>query len=69
MHDRHRGRRVRQRLPQRRHQRRHGGFPQTAGAYDATPNGYDMFLQKFDAAGTRVYGTFFGGTGGESYSS
>ena len=30
-----------------------------------TANSYDAFLSKFDAAGTRVYSTFFGGTGGE----
>ena len=30
-----------------------------------TANGYDAFLSKFDAAGTRVYSTFFGGIGGE----
>jgi uncharacterized repeat protein (TIGR01451 family) len=42
-------------------------FAQTAGAYDSTPVGYETFLEKFDAAGTRVYGTFFGGTGGENY--
>ena len=27
------------------------------------PNSYDAFLTKFDAAGTRVYSTFFGGIG------
>ena len=42
-----------------------GSFPQTAGAYDLTANSYDAFLSKFDAAGTRVYSTFFGGSGGE----
>ena len=44
-----------------------GSFPQTAGAYDLTANSYDAFLSKFDAAGTRVYSTFFGGSGGEQY--
>ncbi len=42
-------------------------FPQTPNAYDSTPVGYDAFLTKFDAAGTRVYSTFLGGSGGENY--
>ena len=29
------------------------------------PGSYDAFLTKFDAAGTRVYSTFLGGSGGE----
>ncbi len=42
-------------------------FPQTANAFSATPIGYEAFLTKFDAAGTKVYSTFYGGSGGESY--
>ena len=31
------------------------------------PGGYEAFLAKFNAAGTKVYSTFYGGSGGESY--
>ena len=30
-------------------------------------NGYDAFLTKFNASGTRVYSTFLGGSGGDNY--
>jgi uncharacterized repeat protein (TIGR01451 family) len=42
-------------------------FPQTPNGYDLVRNGYDAFLTKFDASGTRVYSTFLGGTGGDNY--
>jgi hypothetical protein len=38
----------------------------TAGTYkDTVSGGYDVFLMKYNSAGTRLWGTFFGGEGGE----
>ena len=42
-------------------------FPQTPNAFSGTPVSYEAFLAKFNAAGTKVYSTFYGGSGGESY--
>jgi uncharacterized repeat protein (TIGR01451 family) len=42
-------------------------FPQTANGYDQVRTGYDAFLTKFNASGTRVYSTFLGGSGGDNY--
>jgi hypothetical protein len=42
------------------------GFTQTADAYDSTLNLEDVFLQKYDPAGARIYSTLLGGTGAEN---
>jgi hypothetical protein len=42
------------------------GFTHTAGAYDSTLNQGDVFLQKYDPAGARIYSTLLGGTGVEN---
>ena len=42
-------------------------FPQLPNAFSNTPVGYEAFLAKFDAAGTKVYSTFYGGSGGEHW--
>ncbi len=38
----------------------------TSGGYDGTLNGTDGFLVKFDSAGVRQWGTYYGGTGYEN---
>jgi len=41
----------------------HGlGFPTTAGAYDVTRNGPEIFITKLGPTGTLVFSTFLGGT-------
>jgi uncharacterized repeat protein (TIGR01451 family) len=42
-------------------------FPQLPNAFSTTPVGYEAFLAKFNAAGTKVYSTFYGGSGGEHW--
>ncbi len=42
------------------------GFPHTPNAYDGTLNQGDVFLQKYDPAGARIYSTLLGGTGVEN---
>ncbi len=44
------------------------GFPVTTGAYQATYNGNDMAINKYNAAGdTLLYSTYCGGTTGSEY--